>query len=138
MTTLIPEQGNPFRSVTKYFDRQDIYQTEVVMDIASLAPGESIEVSTRLFAGAKEWEPIRNYAHQADVLAAARAEQDHRQHGLGNYRPHRCDQGTRSAVGLQVLCFHGENERASARDGKAEGRSRRRPHQDATRHDEAL
>ena len=61
MTTLIPEQGKPFRSTSKYFDSRNLYQAEAVMGLETVAPGQSVAVTTRLFAGAKEWETIRHY-----------------------------------------------------------------------------
>ena len=67
MTTLIPDQASPFRSVSKYFASRDLYQAEAVMDISTVAPGETAKVTTRLFAGAKEWETIRNYENDEGV-----------------------------------------------------------------------
>ena len=67
MTTLIPEQGVPFRSTSKYFDSRDLYQAEAVMPIETVAAGETTTVTTRLFAGAKEWEAIRNYEREGGV-----------------------------------------------------------------------
>jgi YidC/Oxa1 family membrane protein insertase len=64
MTALIPETGTPFRQVAKYSDASDIYQTEAVQPTISLAPGASQAVTTQLFAGAKEWETIREYQRQ--------------------------------------------------------------------------
>jgi len=64
MTTLIPDQSAPFRSVAKYFASRDIYQAEAVMPVQDVAAGGSATVTTRLFAGAKEWEDIRNYERQ--------------------------------------------------------------------------
>ena len=61
MSTLIPEPGTPFKSVAKYDERRDIYQTEAVMPTQTVAPGETITASSQLFAGAKEWETIREY-----------------------------------------------------------------------------
>ena len=61
MATLIPDAGTPFKSVVKYDARRDIYQTEAVLPTIELAPGTSQEVSSKLFAGAKEWETIREY-----------------------------------------------------------------------------
>ncbi|RBI84358.1 membrane protein insertase YidC [Rhodosalinus halophilus] len=61
MTTLIPPGGAAFKAAAKYDDRRDIYQTEAVLPTRTLAPGESTEASTQLFAGAKEWETIRDY-----------------------------------------------------------------------------
>ncbi|MDP5085701.1 MAG: membrane protein insertase YidC [Yoonia sp.] len=67
MTTLIPDQNAPFRSTSKYFDGRDLFQAEAVMPIETLAAGESVTVTTRLFAGAKEWETIRNYENNEGV-----------------------------------------------------------------------
>ena len=67
MTTLIPEQGVPFRSTSKYFDSRDLYQVEAVMPIETVAGGETTTVTTRLFAGAKEWEAIRSYENEGGV-----------------------------------------------------------------------
>ncbi|MGL6209603.1 MAG: membrane protein insertase YidC [Paracoccaceae bacterium] len=64
MTVLIPEQGKPFTSVTKYTPSSDVYQTETRQPLLTVAAGASVETTTRLFAGAKEWEAIRTY--QAD------------------------------------------------------------------------
>ncbi len=67
MTTLIPEQGTPFRASARYFESRDIYQAEAIMPSQTVAPGEEITVATQLFAGAKEWEPIRNYERDGGV-----------------------------------------------------------------------
>lgn len=64
MTTLIPENGSPFRAVAKYNDASNIYQTEAVQPTITIAPGETREVATQLFAGAKEWETIREYQNR--------------------------------------------------------------------------
>ncbi len=61
MTTLIPEPGSAFKAAAKYDSRRKIYQTETVLPTLTVAPGAAEEVSTRLFAGAKEWEAIREY-----------------------------------------------------------------------------
>ncbi len=61
MTTLVPQQGQPFSAVTKYVPGADIYQTEVRLNLVDVAPGQSVEVTSQLFAGAKEWETIRSY-----------------------------------------------------------------------------
>jgi YidC/Oxa1 family membrane protein insertase len=50
--------------VVKYDAARDIYQSEAVLPTMELAPGETQAVTTQLFAGAKEWETIREY--QAD------------------------------------------------------------------------
>ncbi len=61
MTTLVPTPGSAFKAVAKYDDARDIYQTETVQQTMTLAPGQSAEVTSQLFSGAKEWEHIRAY-----------------------------------------------------------------------------
>ncbi|MCE0507098.1 membrane protein insertase YidC [Roseivivax sp. GX 12232] len=61
MSTLIPAPGSGFRAAAKYDAARDIYQTEAVLPTVDLAAGGTSEVTTRLFAGAKEWETIREY-----------------------------------------------------------------------------
>ncbi|WP_458791758.1 membrane protein insertase YidC [Yoonia sp. MH D7] len=67
MTTLIPDQASSFRSTSKYYASRDLYQAEAVMDVSTVAPGDTATVTTRLFAGAKEWEAIRNYENDEGV-----------------------------------------------------------------------
>jgi len=61
MSTLIPANGQAFRSIAKYDERRDIYQTDIVMPTVTVAAGQSSEVTSQLFAGAKEWATIRAY-----------------------------------------------------------------------------
>ena len=61
MTVLVPQQGSAFTSVVKYVPSSQIYQTEVRSPVVSVAPGASTTVSQRLFAGAKEWEKLKEY-----------------------------------------------------------------------------
>jgi YidC/Oxa1 family membrane protein insertase len=61
MTTLIPPQGQPFTSVAKYLPASDTYRAIIRYDDVTMAPGAAAETTTRLFAGAKEWEAIGNY-----------------------------------------------------------------------------
>jgi YidC/Oxa1 family membrane protein insertase len=67
MTTLIPEQGQPFRAVRKYSPSADIFTTEMRKEAITVAPGETVEITSRLFAGAKEWETIRTYQNRDGV-----------------------------------------------------------------------
>jgi len=67
MTTLIPEQGTPFRSVSKYSASREIYQSEAVMPVETIANGSDVQVTTRLFVGPKEWEAIRTYQDEQGV-----------------------------------------------------------------------
>jgi len=67
MTVLVPEQGKPFTSVVKYNAQAEIYQTETRLPTLTVAPGAQAEVSSQLFAGAKEWETIRGYQNQGGI-----------------------------------------------------------------------
>ena len=61
MTTLVPEPGRAFRSTARFIPASNIFQTETVYAAEIIAPGATVTVDTRLFAGAKEWETIRSY-----------------------------------------------------------------------------
>jgi YidC/Oxa1 family membrane protein insertase len=67
MAALIPEQGKPFTAVTKYVPSADIYQTETRQPLITVAPGETAQTNSRLFAGAKEWESLGNYENQGGI-----------------------------------------------------------------------
>ncbi|MDG1470744.1 MAG: membrane protein insertase YidC [Ascidiaceihabitans sp.] len=61
MTTLIPAKDVPTRLTAKYRPRSDIYQIEAVMPKVTVQPGATETSTLRVFAGAKEWETIREY-----------------------------------------------------------------------------
>ena len=61
MTTLIPNADTSFTSVAKYLPSHQIYQTETRLPLVTIEPGQTATVETRFFAGAKEWETIREY-----------------------------------------------------------------------------
>ncbi len=61
MTALIPEQGKPFKSIVQYRQSEDVYRTVARMPSVTVSPGETQETTTQVFAGAKEWETIRDY-----------------------------------------------------------------------------
>ncbi|GGD24731.1 membrane protein insertase YidC [Sinisalibacter lacisalsi] len=67
MTVLAPEPGQAFTSVAKYATAADIFQTEVRLPTVEVAPGASTSSTTRLFAGAKEWETIREYENSEGI-----------------------------------------------------------------------
>lgn len=67
MTTLIPEQGKPYKQVLKYVPSAGIYQAEVRSPAVSLAAGAETTSTIRLFAGAKEWATIRAYERQGGI-----------------------------------------------------------------------
>ncbi len=67
MTTLAPMPGQAFRSVVKYVAGADIYQTEARLPVMDVPPGATVQAQTYLFAGAKEWESIRNYENNTGI-----------------------------------------------------------------------
>jgi len=67
MTTLIPANGQSFKAITKFQPDKTIYQTDVRLPIMTVAPGATQSVKTSLFAGAKEWETIRNYQDKMGI-----------------------------------------------------------------------
>ncbi|WGH79272.1 membrane protein insertase YidC [Jannaschia ovalis] len=67
MTTLVPPAATPFAEVVKYVDSADIYQTETRMAALEVAPGATVTSESRLFAGAKEWETIREYQNEGGI-----------------------------------------------------------------------
>ncbi len=67
MTTLIPSSGQPFTAAVRYSDKTNIYQTQIRLPVQEIAPGATFVAETRLFAGAKEWETIRDYQNNQGV-----------------------------------------------------------------------
>ncbi len=67
MATLVPQPGSAFKSVAKYDETRDIYQTEAVMPTQTVAQGQTVATSSQLFAGAKEWATIRDYQNTGGV-----------------------------------------------------------------------
>ncbi|SFP80936.1 membrane protein insertase YidC [Tranquillimonas alkanivorans] len=67
MTTLIPEPGQGFLSVAQYVPGRDAYQTESRLPTLEVAPGEIASSTQLLFAGAKEWETIREYQNDRGI-----------------------------------------------------------------------
>ncbi len=67
MTTLIPDQSQPFTSVLKYDQSRDTYTTEARLPAVDVAPGQLASFTTRFFAGAKEWATIRSYQNEAGI-----------------------------------------------------------------------
>ena len=58
---LIPAQGQPFTSVIQYIPGEDVYRATARMPTVEVAPGAKSESTTQVFAGAKEWDTIRDY-----------------------------------------------------------------------------
>ncbi|WP_415401713.1 membrane protein insertase YidC [Tateyamaria sp. SN3-11] len=60
-TVLIAPQNDTTRVETFHDATRDIYQTTAKQDTKTVAAGASASVTSQVFAGAKEWETIRNY-----------------------------------------------------------------------------
>ena len=67
MTTLIPASDQAFKSVFQHDAKSDIYRATAWLEARDIAPGGTVEVTTQLFAGAKEWATIRAYENQGGV-----------------------------------------------------------------------
>ncbi len=67
MSALIPDPNQPFDSVTKYVPGSDRYHTEMRLPVIEIAAGATQDVHTQLYAGAKEWDTIRNYQREGGV-----------------------------------------------------------------------
>lgn len=67
MTTLVPEAGTAFRSSVRFIPATGIFQTFVWLPETTIAPGATVSVDSRLFAGAKEWEAIRRYQNEGGI-----------------------------------------------------------------------
>ena len=67
MTTLIPEQGKPYKQVLKYDPARNEYLADVRPAAVSLAAGAETTSTIQLFAGAKEWATIRAYETEGGI-----------------------------------------------------------------------
>lgn len=61
---LIPTGSQNYDQALTYAPRADVFRATTVMPTQDIAPGATASVSTKLFAGAKEWETIREYESQ--------------------------------------------------------------------------
>ncbi|WP_299969136.1 membrane protein insertase YidC [uncultured Roseobacter sp.] len=64
---LIPQAGTSFDQALTYDARTDIYRAITRMPTQTVAAGGTAEITTRLFAGAKEWAVLRGYESDANV-----------------------------------------------------------------------
>jgi YidC/Oxa1 family membrane protein insertase len=67
MTTLAPLAGQPFTSVAKYVARDGLYQVETRLPTTTVAAGASFSTTSRLFAGAKEYDAIKTYERDQGI-----------------------------------------------------------------------
>ncbi len=61
MATMVPQAGQPFKSVAKYTAANNTYQADMRLPAMDVAAGETAEITTSLFAGAKVVEIIKGY-----------------------------------------------------------------------------
>ncbi len=67
MTMLIPAEGAANDSVLQYNSATDTYRATIRLETQQVSDGETKSAESRLFAGAKEWETIRNYQNKGGV-----------------------------------------------------------------------
>jgi YidC/Oxa1 family membrane protein insertase len=67
MAAIVPMPGQEFSAVQRYIPARDVYQARADLPTLVVAPGESDQVETLLFAGAKEWTVLRNYESDLGV-----------------------------------------------------------------------
>ncbi|WP_439561591.1 membrane protein insertase YidC [Roseinatronobacter sp.] len=67
MATLVPQPGQAFSAVSRYIPARDVYQTRADLPTLVVGPGESEQVQTMFFAGAKEWSIIRAYERELGI-----------------------------------------------------------------------
>ncbi|MCP5073273.1 MAG: membrane protein insertase YidC [Rhodobacteraceae bacterium] len=67
MTNIIPRSEKSFASTTQYSDKANRYQTDVRFPAQIVPAGESYSVVTSVFAGAKEYETIKNYEANLEI-----------------------------------------------------------------------
>ncbi len=67
MTTLIPASDQSFDAIFKYYEGSETYTAWSQLETLEVGAGASASTTTRLFAGAKEWETIREYERDGGV-----------------------------------------------------------------------
>ncbi len=65
MSTLVGEPKSEFKMASKYNEANDIYQADIRHPLQSIESGQSTEIKTYLFAGAKEVSTIKTYQKEA-------------------------------------------------------------------------
>ncbi|MBT5416288.1 MAG: membrane protein insertase YidC [Rhodospirillaceae bacterium] len=76
LVALMPDQQAQLEGKIRYVgdDRRDKYQTDFVrLDVPAIAPGQTVEITTHIFAGAKEVKLIDDYAELLEVVRFDRA-----------------------------------------------------------------
>lgn len=64
MTSLLPEPGQKFESVTEYNEAANRYKSDIRLPAVTIAPKGQYTVTSSLFTGAKEYETIAHYQEE--------------------------------------------------------------------------
>ncbi len=67
MATMVPQPGQSFKSVAKYTAANNTYQADMRLPAMNVAAGETAEIATSLFAGAKVVEIVKAYAEERNI-----------------------------------------------------------------------
>ena len=67
LTALIPNPNDTFSAVVTWNETSDTYRTVARYPTMDIAAGQSIQIESRLFAGAKEWSVIKGYQDDSAV-----------------------------------------------------------------------
>ncbi|TVP74165.1 MAG: membrane protein insertase YidC [Rhodobacteraceae bacterium] len=67
MAAIVPMPGQSFSAVQRFVPSRDVYQARADLPTLVVAPGESDQVETMLFAGAKEWSVLRAYERELGI-----------------------------------------------------------------------
>ena len=67
MATMVPQSGEAFKSVAKYTAANDTYQADMRLPTMDVAAGDTAEITTSLFAGAKVVDLVKAYAEERNI-----------------------------------------------------------------------
>ena len=67
MSTLVGEPKSEFKMASKYNESNDIYQADIRHPLKSLGASQSTEITSYLFAGAKEVNTIKKYQRENNL-----------------------------------------------------------------------
>ena len=67
MSTLVGEPKSEFKMASKYNESNDIYQADIRHPLKSLGASQSTEITSYLFAGAKEVNTIKKYQRESNL-----------------------------------------------------------------------
>lgn len=67
MAAIVPMPGQEFSAVQRYIPARDVYQARADLPTVVVGPGERDEVTTLVFAGAKEWSVLRAYERDLGI-----------------------------------------------------------------------